>query len=79
MIDWILKSTYILFTGDTAKSLKYRKTENKKMEKNSISKHLPKESWCSYITIDKTDFTLKSVIRNKDNYMIITKDSVNQE
>lgn len=41
-----------------------------------LSEHLPKESWYSYMNIDKTEFMLKSII--KDNYMIITKDSVNR-
>lgn len=61
LIDWILKSTYVLFTRDSEKSLKHRKIENKKMEENAISEHLPKESWYSYINIDETDFMLKSL------------------
>ena len=54
-------------------------TESEGMEKDIPCKWKPKETWSSYITSDKIDFKIMTIVTDKEGQYLMIKGSIQQE
>ena len=78
-MDTKTRPLYMLATRDPPQNRGHIQTESEELEKDIPCKQRPKESRSSNTHIDKTDFKIKAVKRDKEEQYIMIKGSIQED
>ena len=74
LAEWIQKQDpYKLSTREPLQTQEHIQTESEGMEKDTACKWKSKESWSSNSHINKIDFKIKTITRDKEGHCIMIK------